>query len=494
MLPAGPQLENKKMPVKILANRTLACVCLALAAIGASGCAKQKEVAVDLVIAGGRIIDPASRSVRENAVIAITDGKIVAVDERSAAAKFDAKQTIDASGQFIVPAFADMHVHWGNGTFTENGDLVRTTLARNLYYGVTRILNMGSNAASPAEIDEFRRRLDAGQWQGPAIYAVGSLITVPGSHPTTTIFPPSVQQQIAATVAAAPERGAIDLMPLRAITLVRSPDDVRAEVKRLAAWGADAIKLTIESGPGPFGDNHPQMSEEIVRAAVEEAHAAKVPVIAHVSSRDELDVCLRTGVDAAAHAIITGPFDAELYKAMGASPFFYVVTVGLYDGFLNWSADPDRMNDPWLRETVTAEEAGSMQHAGEIFKREQEFFGSNGLRPILDHVRDAHRAGAILLTGTDTGNPFAFPGYDVHEELRLMVDAGIAPMDALAAATSNAAKFLHESDRWGAIAVGQAADLLILEADPVANIMNTRRIARVIQKGRPVDRAALPVR
>src|SRR5690606_17628286 len=96
----------------------------------------------------------------------------------------------------VVPAFVDMHVHWGNGTFAEDDDLVEKTLARSLYYGVTRILNTGSNAASPAEIDAFRAKLKNGEWQGPRIYAVGTLISVPGSHPTTTIFPPPVQKQI----------------------------------------------------------------------------------------------------------------------------------------------------------------------------------------------------------------------------------------------------------------------------------------------------------
>jgi imidazolonepropionase-like amidohydrolase len=487
--------QQKAPPVHALhlrARLALHLFVAALAAFSAISCSGAQKVPVDLLIVGARTIDPGSGSIRDGAVVAIDDGKIVALE--SDRSKFAAAETIDASGKYVVPSFADMHVHWGNGTFAEDKDLVRSTLARSLYYGVTRILNMGSNSASPEDIDTFRRKLASGEWQGPTIYAVGALITVPGSHPTTTIFPPPLQKQIAQTVAAAPERGPIDLMPLRAITLVRTPEDVRLEVKRLAAWGADAVKLTIESGPGPFGDDHPQMSEEIVQAAVEEAHAAKIPVIAHISSRDDLDICLRAGVDAGAHAIISGPFDAELHKAMGAARFYYVVTLGLYDGFLNWTADPTRMNDPLLRETLTDGEVASMQESAEIFERERMFFGKSGLRPILDHVRDAHRAGAVLLTGTDTGNPFAFPGFDVHEELRLLVEAGIEPMDALAAATANAAEFLGETDQWGSIAIGQAADLLVLDADPVVDIMNTRRIAKVIQHGRVVDRAGLAVR
>lgn len=473
-----------------ISGALLACA----AALALTGCGKQTPTRkqVDLLITNARVVDPLAKTISSDLLIAIDDGRIVHVGT-GAANEFDAGRTLDASGKTIVPAFADLHVHWGNGTFAENENLVEQTLARSLYYGVTRILNMGSNAASPAEIDEFRRKLDRGEWQGPKIYAVGSLLTVPGSHPTTTIFAPNTQREIAAKVASAPSRGPIDLMPIRAITLVRSADDARAEVKRLATWGADAIKITIESGPGPFGDDHPQMSEDIVRAAVDEAHATNIPVIAHVSARDDLEVSLGADVDAAAHAIIQGPFDDALHRRMGAARFFYIVTLDLYDGFINWSADPTRLNDPLLRETVTDSEVASLQAAPEIFARERDFFGERGIRPILDHVRDAHRAGTVLLTGTDTGNAFAFPGYGVHQELRLMVEAGIPPMDALAAATSNAATFFKEEAEWGSIQVGRAADLLILDADPLADIMNTRRIAYVIQGGKTIDRAALRI-
>lgn len=459
-----------------------------------SGCTREPapKQAADLAITNATVIDPGTSAVLTNADIIVKDGRIVAVGEKSAGA-FASRRTIDASGKYIVPAFTDMHMHWGNGTFAEDANLVETTLARSLYYGVTRILNMGANRAAPAEINELRRKLADGTLQGPKIYAVGSLMTVPGSHPTTTIFPPPIQKQIADTVAAAPPEGPIDLMPLRAITLLRSPDDARTEVKRLAAWGANAVKITIESGPGPYGDNHPQMPEDVVRAVVEEAHAAKIPVIAHISSRDELEVCLRTGVDAAAHASIGGPFDDALHRQMGGQKFFYVATLDLYDGFVNWSSDLSRMDDPFLRETLTEAQAASMQVAPQIFARERDFIGPE-MPKLSAHVRDAQKSGTILLTGTDTGNPFAFPGYGVHQELRLMVEAGVAPMDALAAATINPARFFKEENQWGSIAAGQAADLLVLDADPVADIMNTRRIANLIQGGHVVDRSALRIR
>ena len=171
-----------------------------------------------------------------------------------------------------------------------------------------------------------------------------------------------------------------------------------------------------------------------------------------------------------------------------------MATLDIYDGFVNWSTAPERMNDPFLRETLTDAQAASMQDVAKMLAREQAYFGTAKLGQISGHVRDAQRAGAVLLTGTDTGNPFAFPGYGLHQELRLMVEAGVAPMDALAAASANAARFFKQEEQWGSIKAGQAADFLVLDADPLADIMNTRRIAYVIQNGAVIDRKSLRVR
>lgn len=98
-----------------------------------------------------------------------------------------------------------------------------------------------------------------------------------------------------------------------------------------------------------------------------------------------------------------------------------------------------------------------------------------------------HKAGVRLLAGTDTPNPFVVPGFSLHDELALLVEAGLSPAAALAAATREAARFLEASD-WGTIAAGKAADLVLLDANPLDDIHNTRRIAKVILRGRAIDR------
>ena len=102
-----------------------------------------------------------------------------------------------------------------------------------------------------------------------------------------------------------------------------------------------------------------------------------------------------------------------------------------------------------------------------------------------------YRAGVPILAGTDTMNPQCFPGFGIHDELALLVDAGLSPLAALQAATRNAAEFMGQLHRRGTIEVGKTADLVLLEKDPLADVHNTRSIQAVVLSGKLYPRAAL---
>ncbi len=101
-----------------------------------------------------------------------------------------------------------------------------------------------------------------------------------------------------------------------------------------------------------------------------------------------------------------------------------------------------------------------------------------------------HRAGVPILAGTDVLNPYCFPGFSLHDELALLVEAGLTPMEALQAATRNPAIFLKATDSLGTIAAGKLADLVLLDADPIADIHNTTKINAVVLDGQLLDQAA----
>lgn len=109
----------------------------------------------------------------------------------------------------------------------------------------------------------------------------------------------------------------------------------------------------------------------------------------------------------------------------------------------------------------------------------------------FDRTRDLKDAGVKLLAGTDMPQAFVYPGFSVHDELALLVQAGLTPLEALRAATYNPAEFLGALDSLGTVAQGKLADLVLLDADPLADIHNTRRISTVIANGRVFDAAAL---
>jgi imidazolonepropionase-like amidohydrolase len=106
-------------------------------------------------------------------------------------------------------------------------------------------------------------------------------------------------------------------------------------------------------------------------------------------------------------------------------------------------------------------------------------------------VGELFRAGVPMLAGTDTGNPFCFPGFSLHDELALLVDSGVTPLGALQAATRNPAIFMKAEDRYGSVTAGRVADLVLLNADPLKDIRNTTRISEVFLGGKEFDRSAL---
>lgn len=216
------------------------------------------------------------------------------------------KTVIDAVGKFVLPGLADMHVHFGTGGVLPSDSLTLDRVLRQfLFYGVTTLLNLGATGGSVDDILELRQRHTGSDLEAPHIYATGGLLTVPGSHPVSTLM--SVPEGTDAATYDWSQHG---------IWVVRTPAEVRDVVARLAAAGMDGIKVVIESGPDVFGDDHPQMPPAMITAAVEEAARHGLPAYAHATSPDELEDAVEAGVHAVMHLVGPDSVGPDLLAAM----------------------------------------------------------------------------------------------------------------------------------------------------------------------------------
>ncbi|GJL95761.1 MAG: amidohydrolase [Hyphococcus sp.] len=462
-----------------------------LAFISACGQKPEPLEKADLIITGGSIIHPDQTAAPVVEDIVIREGKIVAVGA-NISGHYDAAQIHDVSGHYIIPGLADMHSHFGNGILAPEEDDTRQVLARHLYFGNTTILNLGSFQAWPSRIDELRAQMQNGSLAGPRLLAVGSLMTMTGSHPTTTIYSPQVQQQIKDLLARIRTDGPIDLTPIRATTLVNTPKNVGAEVKRVGDWGAHAIKLTVESGPDDFGDDHPQMTPEMIAAGVEAAAPYDIPVLCHISSIDEIEACLSSGAHGVVHVVTpAAPLPEDLEQRMVDAEFIVIPTGAMFEGWGRYTGDISLLDQPALKGVLSNSERAWLSSPGMVNAFASTTEWDESVDRTRAHLKKFHDLGGMIVAGTDTGNPYRIAGLALHEEMAFYVSAGLTPREALATATTNAAKFMKAESQWGAIKPDLSADLIILEGNPLDDIANTLTIVDVIKTGEIVNRTKL---
>ena len=446
--------------------------------VGLVVCQTARAQTRPLAVTGATLIDGSGAPPRAGVTVLVRDGVIAAVSDSDETVIPPEADVIDAAGKYIVPGLADMHVHFGTGGLLPTDARARERALRQfLFYGVTTVLNLGATEGGMEDILALRRRSAAGGLIAPNVYATGGLLTVPGSHPVATVM--SVPEGQDPATYDWSERG---------VWIVRSPDEVRDIVNRLADAGMEGIKVVIESG---FGEDLPQMPLALVEAAVAAAAEREIPVFAHANSPHELEIAVAAGVHAVVHLVSDrSPVRPDLLVAMQEQGIYYVPTLSVYIWTDAWGDPEDTLTDPFLRSGVeprVIESLLSSPMAPTTPPSEEDWAGR---QQVLDALKAASDAGVLIAAGSDTNNPFVFPGHSTHHELALMVEAGLTPMEALVAATSRAAEMLGD-DSWGTVAPGKRADLLILGADPLDDIRNTQTLETVVLNGEVVERAAL---
>jgi imidazolonepropionase-like amidohydrolase len=423
-----------------------------------------------LVITGVLIVDPESGKVSSASDILVDGGLIVAVAPSGALTVPAGTPTLDGRTRFAVPGLIDVHAHVGEGGAMPNSDEGRTRALRQfLRYGVTTIFVPGATGASDADWPALRERCRTGELSCPGLYGTGSLVTAPGSHPLSTIF--GMPDDVPAAVTEA-----------RGVTMLRPGTDIPRLVGAKKAAGADAVKIVIEDGPPPWYPK-PRLSDAQIRAIVTAAHAASLPVFAHISTADQVRIALNAHVDGIMHAP-TDLLSPELARRMASQRMWYVPTFSLYDGILTW-ARKQREADPYAIKGVERAVIDSLAARPFLAAAAEDEAGALAyVANASENLRRALAAGVPIAMGSDVNNPFVFPGYSAHEELSAMVRAGLTPAQALRAATTGSAAFLRASTRLGRIVPGYEADVLLLARNPLQRIENSRSIVAIVSNGK----------
>ncbi|XXY52568.1 amidohydrolase family protein [Sorangium sp. So ce269] len=427
--------------------------------VGCAGCT---------VLTGGTVFD-GSRAGRATVVIDGDRVRQVVFDEREVEVEVAGGEVVDVSGKTVLPGLIDLHVHSLSvaGPYDHHDGELRLedhTKAM-LRAGVTSYLDLGS---SQHVIFEQRARVDAGEVLAPQLFAAGPLLTPTGGHPCYHGSPP----------------GDFCLF-------IDAPADVGEAFEALLPGAPDFIKIVLESGGSP---PLPRLSRASVAAIEQAAGAAGVRVIAHATEAADIEVALDAGVTRFAHVPDQDRISPELARRMAAAGSVVVSTLAVMDALYRAAHGTlTELDDPALADDVPAGVIAALRDPSllaEIRTARYRQLVTGWREHAAANLLTCHRAGVTIAAGSDAGNPGVFHGLALHREVALLVEAGLSPLEALAAATRTAADVLGRPD-LGRLEAGALADVLVVDGDALADVRALGRVSRVYKSGVLLDRDAL---
>ncbi len=433
---------------------TSAAILLSLAAQAAGATLAVTHVAV---------VDGTDPSPRPDQTVVIRDNRIVAVGPAALTLVPADARVVEGQGKFLVPGFWDMHVH----TVVPGG---REVLALYVANGVLGVRDM---AGDWAQISEWRREIAAGRLVGPRIVASGPYI----------------------------EGGDVPIVHI----LARNAAEAEAAVDSLARLGVDFIKL------------HSQLTREVYFATLRAARARGLLVAGHVPRSITVQEASDSGLASLEH-LLQFPTPCTPAESLALQPRFPIQSVlgrctsaDLTVLFIRLAQNGTRVVPTlvaqyeiahWPKRDLPGDAYGHYlpdtlrQFVQQIFPMpdsippDADVVGHTLLEKRIALVGAMHHAGVIVLPGTDAPLRNSPPGFGLHQELAQFARAGLSPFDVLRAATLEPARFFGMLDSLGTIAPGKLADLVLLDADPLADVGNLRRIWAVVANGQLIDSEA----
>jgi imidazolonepropionase-like amidohydrolase len=394
---------------------------------------------------GATIIDGTGGTPLADGVMLVRGGRIERVGAAGEVEIPTGAERVDLGGRFVIPGLIDTHVHAGGTLGLEGGHYSTENVLRQLglyaRYGITTVNSLGDDQVEAIGIRDSQNAADLDRAR---IFVGGTVVTG------------------------------------------ETAEEALAVVEENAAMGADWVKFRVDDNLGTVS----KMSPSVYQPVIERAHELGLPAAAHVYYLDDTELLLESGIDFIAHSIRDAEIDEGTIDLFAGRDACYSPTLTRELSTYVYEETPDFFADPFFRAEVDDEIIAQLSdperqqsvrenRAAQLYKEALPTAAAN-LNALTD-------AGVRIAFGTDSGPPARFQGYFEHIELAMMADAGMTPAQILKSATIDAAACLGQED-IGTLEAGKWADFVVLGANPLENILNTRTIEAVYIAGNLVPR------
>ena len=383
------------------------------------------------VFEGARLITGDGSAPIENAAFVVEGSRFTQVGRAGQIKAPAGAARVNLAGKTVIPGLIDTHTH-----MPETREALVDALQRKAFYGVSVVMSLGTDPGDVALKMRSERIPGAAR-----LLSAGRGITMPEEGRTTVPY------------------------------WVSTEAEARKAVQELAAQKVDFVKIWVDDRNGKYK----KLTPELYAAVIDEAHKHKLRVTVHVYYLEDAKGLFRAGIDAFAHGVRDLDVDDELMAMVKKRPDFVLVP-----------NMPDRgvaTDMSWLKDSVSADQLKKLQAGATDRPEAQKAFGIQAR-----NLAKFNAAGAKIALGTD-GNV----AWSQHVEMEDMVASGMTPHQVIVAATRNGAQLLALKDH-GTVATGMSADFVVLDANPIDDIKNTRKIADVYIRGAKVDRAGMRTR